>query len=429
MINLSKTSPVLSGILSLWGLTVLTYLIKTIPMRIWKFIKTQFTTTLEFDNAQGWAHKEIFYACLDWFHENKGNLKMSRVYSLYTNDKWNNVTEKNELNTILAPGYGLHIFLYQRKLLFMELASLESSGSELQKRQIKITCIGRSKKPLESFVENFIPEEKDNRIFIYRLDSHGSWLKQTTVRKRSLKSIAIDQSLLDSILLEIKYFHDNEEWFMQKGLPYKLTYILHGIPGTGKTSLIKAISSHYNKNLCILNTNYCTDDGLQNALSTVPVNSIVVMEDFDSEVATNERVLPQKKITEDKVDNGAPALEANTVNYNPVFNMSALTLSGILNGLDGIQSLHDVVIFLTTNHLEIVDQALYREGRVDRIIELKKVPAEAVKRYVHYIFPEYDISNVQFNDILGCKLNSALLSCKKDAKVFINKILGIDKKE
>ncbi len=87
--------------------------------------------------------------------------------------------------------------------------------------------------------------------------------------------------------------------------------------------------------------------------------------------------------------------------------------------MDGIQSLHNVIIFLTTNYLDQVDPALYRKGRVDHIIELDKTPAKYVKEYSEYIFPEYNFSEYDFRDVLGCELNSALLISKGNPEIYL----------
>lgn len=44
-----------------------------------------------------------------------------------------------------------------------------------------------------------------------------------------------------------------------------------------------------------------------------------------------------------------------------------LTLSGILNTLDGIVSLDNKIIILTTNCIKNIDSALLRSGRVDKL--------------------------------------------------------------
>lgn len=412
--ELGTTSPIIAGVISLWGLTVITFMIKTIPSQIFTKIKSQAITSLEFDNAQGYHHQKIYYACMQWMYESKRFLKFSRVLSIYTYEGWDSALNRDIEKVTLGPGYGTHWFVYKRKIMWMVLSPIESSGSELQKRSISIKYLGRNKEILNDFIIEFSPKEQKNEIYSYHYND--GWRKNSPIKKRPLESLALDPVIKQGLLDDIKHFNSNEDWFLDKGLPYKLTYILHGIPGTGKTSTIKTLASHYDKNLCILNINYVTDASFQRALSQTPPNSFVVIEDFDSTKATRNRG-PIRKMED------VPHNEGETSKPEE-YDFTFMTLSGLLNGLDGIENIHNVIIFLTTNHLEKVDPALYRKGRVDKIIELEKVPVDSVRKYSEYIFPEYDFSSVKFTDTIGCNLNNALLGSKDDPEKYIDLLIG-----
>jgi len=397
---LSSGNPVISGVISLWGLTVITYLLRTVPTTIYTFIKSQFISSLEFNNAQGYDHEKVYYACMAWFNNNKQFLKFSRVLSLYVNCKYDEDKRRDIISISLGPGYGTHIFFYKRKLLWMKLERLESSGSEREKRSITLQCLGRDKSIFEKFINEFKPEEPKDTIYTYSYYDK-CWNKDSAIIKRPLESVAIDSVIKNKLLNEIDFFNIKESWFISIGLPYKQTYILHGIAGTGKTSLVKALASNYDKNLCIININEMSDASFKDALIKAPNGAMIAIEDFDSSTATKNRI-------------------AKVESEGEFF--SFLSLSGILNGLDGINSLHDVIIFLTTNHLEKLDTAITRKGRVDHIIELKLVPSIEVKAYSEYIFPEYDFSSYRFEDSLGCNLNSALLSSQTDPKLYLKNL-------
>jgi chaperone BCS1 len=401
--ELASTSPILAGVISLWGLTVITFLIRTIPAKIFSKIKTQLITSLEFDNAQGYYHQKIYYSCMQWLSENKGFLRFSRFLSIYTYEGWDDDLKREIESVILGPGYGTHWFIYKGKIMWMVLSAIESSGSELQKRSILLKYFGRNKSILDSFIKEFAPKEKKNEIFSYHYND--SWRKNAPMKKRPIESLALDYEIKQRLLNDIKHFNSNEDWFVSKGLPYKLTYILHGIPGTGKTSTIKTLASYYDKNLCILNIGSVSDTSFQRALSQTPPNSFVVIEDFDSTKAARKR---RTERSEDSNGDKHPLSKIEECDF------TFTTLSGLLNGLDGIENIHNVIIFLTTNHLDKIDPALYRKGRVDHIIEFRDIPAVAVKEYSEYIFPEYSFDGIIFTDTIGCNLNSALLGSKGD---------------
>ena len=294
----------------------------------------------------------------------------------------------------------------------MDLSPLDSGGSESQKRAVKIKCLGRNKKIFEEFVEEFKPKIEDDKLHMYIFNS-SYWTPESLIRHRPLESIALIPEIKDRVINEIKYFDTKEDWFIKRGLAYKLTFLLHGEPGTGKTSFVRVLASYFKKNICVININSLSDDSFHTALTKAPTNSIIIIEDFDSSDASSIRYKKEipKEPSNEIVENQNPS--------HLKMDLSGLSLTGILNGLDGIQSLHNVIIFLTTNYLEKVDPALYRKGRVDHIIKLDKTPAKYVKEYSEYIFPKYDFSQFQFKDTLGCELNSALLTSQNDPKIYL----------
>lgn len=416
--ELSKESPLIAGLISLWGLTVITFLFKAVPQNVINFIKRQMTSSLEIDNAQGWYHNQVYHACMEWFNKNKSCLKLSRTLSLYTGAIYDVEVDKEYPAPVLGPGYGMHIFKYKNRIMWMKLYKEESSGSEKQKRSLVLSCFGRDKSIFDSFLKDFSPRNTVHDIFFYYLEEL-KWQQKNKVIKRSMSSIAMDARLKDKIVSDIEHFKHKKDWFISSGLPYKLTYLLHGAPGTGKTSMIKAIASHFEKNICCLNINGVTDNALQSALASVPANSIVLIEDFDSSNSTRSRSAskPVKKLNKPEGEGGVEDLLEG-------MGMTFTSLTGVLNALDGVNSLHNVIIFMTTNHLESIDPAMYRKGRVDYIIEIGEAPSEAVREYVCKVFPDYDFSDVKFKDTLGCSLNAALLASKGDPVLFLE-TLGV----
>jgi chaperone BCS1 len=74
------------------------------------------------------------------------------------------------------------------------------------------------------------------------------------------------------------------------GIPYRRGYLLHGPPGSGKTSFIQALAGSLSYDICVLNLSErgLTDDKLFHLLSNVPERSFILMEDVDA--AFNKRV-------------------------------------------------------------------------------------------------------------------------------------------
>ncbi|KAF8637345.1 hypothetical protein AX17_002845 [Amanita inopinata Kibby_2008] len=161
-------------------------------------------------------------------------------------------------------------------------------------------------------------------------------------RKRPLRSVVLAPGVGEKIEQDVKSFLERRQWYADRGIPYRRGYLLHGPPGSGKTSFIQALAGSLSYDICLLNLaeRGLTDDKLNHLLSNAPERSFILIEDVDA--AFNKRV----QTSEDGYQ-------------------SSVTFSGFLNALDGVASGEERIIFMTTNHLERLDPALIRPGRVD----------------------------------------------------------------
>ncbi|KAL6298207.1 BCS1 N terminal-domain-containing protein [Sparassis latifolia] len=176
-------------------------------------------------------------------------------------------------------------------------------------------------------------------------------------RKRPLKSVVLAEGASERIEEDVKAFLRRRQWYVDRGIPYRRGYLLHGPPGSGKSSFIQALAGSLSYDLCLLNLSErgLADDKLIHLLSNTPERSFVLIEDVDA--AFNKRV----QTSEDGYQ-------------------SSVTFSGFLNALDGVASGEERVIFLTTNHPERLDPALVRPGRVDLSVLLDDATPEQARR-------------------------------------------------
>lgn len=160
--------------------------------------------------------------------------------------------------------------------------------------------------------------------------------------RRPMGSVVLADGVTERIEADLKGFIARRKWYAERGIPYRRGYMLHGPPGSGKTSFIQSLAGSLGYDICLLNLveRGLSDDKLHHLLGLVPERCIVLLEDVDS--AFNKRV----KTEADGFQNG-------------------VTFSGLLNALDGVTSSEERIIFMTTNHLERLDPALIRPGRVD----------------------------------------------------------------
>lgn len=373
----------IAGGLTVWALGTASYLLKDIPSKILKLGKMSMTTTMTFNNG-GWRQEEVFHGFMKWVEP---KIIYSRTASIASSDN----------GDTLGVGFGTHYFKFKGKYFMLSKQTLESSGSERQKEQVFITVLGRSKKPFWDILGELDPtEDKAIKLNIYTHDAIEGWHRNSSIPKRSLDSIALNKQIKDRLVGQITHFKEQRDWYIKSGIAHKISYIFHGVPGTGKTSLIKALASHFNMDICTLNMNSLSDAKLQDAINKVPTNSFLVFEDFDSAKAT--------EIRKEKKDKPGK-----------------LSTTGILNAFDGLVPLDNVILVLTTNHLEHIDPAIYRKGRVDFIENIPPADAESVRLWVSHVFPGLDTSSIT-SDILGCRLNEALLVSKGDGSKFLEEL-------
>jgi hypothetical protein len=434
----------IAGAVSLWGLGLVTWVFRKIPMKLISKIHGQLTTTLTFDNTElGWA-RENYASFMEWFMQNKW-AKYSRQLALQTYgaqffDRHNGHGSRNAAD--VAIGDGNHFFFFKRRLFLMHRRTMEKQGRDNIVYVVTLTMFGRNKAIMQDLVDVFCHKFPENKLKLMRFKSNY-WADYAMLDRRELKTVIVEKALKQSLVKAIEDFQMSEAWYTERGLPWKKTFVLHGVPGTGKTSLIKALASHFNLNVCRLNLNALNDEMLEEALANIPSRSILAIEDFDSAKATRRRSAMKsddsaKYALAVKYDSsGKPNLE-NTINsikglgaddapVNPMAklleDMDGLTLSGILNALDGIASLHGTLIFLTTNTLDDIDPAVIRKGRVDHVFEIKPLTHSEVLDYIELMFPGRSSEPAAcFSSILGCDLQALYFEHHDNFDQFIDAI-------
>ena len=422
--EISKANPVVASVLSVGVGGALLMVLKQLPGKLVKLLGNQCRTTLTMTNA-GWdGGREQFKSFMRWYIAHSWS-SFSRSFSLETQYQYRGDPLVN-----LGAGFGTHFFWYKKRLFWFEKIGLDSSGSDLEKYQIKISGLTRNRKLFESLIEEFRYRPDGNTISVSNWAGEG-WGEPQAITKRALNTVVMNEAIRGEIMRDIERFIKGREWYEERGLPYKLTMLLHGKPGTGKTSLIKALASHYNRNVYCLNLSVLSDTSLVKAMASVPTGSIILIEDFDTNSTVKRRQslapvavpAPQPKDAGQDIGQSVATLQPAQEKEEEMFSM--LTLSGLLNALDGIVPLDGTMIFLTTNHIDNLDPALIRNGRVDKRIEIPYLTDSEVRQYTQLMFPEFsDPDNKRFFDIAGCDLMALFSEHRDDAEAFYYSIPG-----
>lgn len=212
--------------------------------------------------------------------------------------------------------------------------------------------------------------------FIY-VNKDGKWDPHVSNNKRSIDTIILKNNLTDVIKNDIKNFLDDENWYNERDIPYTRGYLFYGLPGCGKTSMIKALSKYCKRHIhYLMLNNIKSDDELIELLKSIDYKStILVIEDIDCMTNIihsrqnrdkNEDLVDIKK----ELDELKTLINNNSEHDDTKKNNSKnnVTLSGLLNAIDGIFNNYGRILIMTTNHPEILDKALIRPGRIDKKI-------------------------------------------------------------
>jgi len=167
-------------------------------------------------------------------------------------------------------------------------------------------------------------------------------------RKRPLGSVVLDEGVKEGIVDDVKDFLGRQSWYVDRGIPYRRGYLLYGPPGSGKTSFIQALAGELDYSVAMINLSEVgvTDDHLAYLLTKLPKRSILLLEDADAAFVNRRQ----------RESDG--------------YSGATVTFSGLLNALDGLAAGEERIAFLTTNHIDRMDPALIRPGRVDMMVRI-----------------------------------------------------------
>ncbi|KAK2661444.1 hypothetical protein Ddye_000018 [Dipteronia dyeriana] len=193
-------------------------------------------------------------------------------------------------------------------------------------------------------------------------------------------TLAMESKKKEEIMNDLKKFSEAKEYYAKIGKSWKRGYLLFGPPGTGKSTMIAAMANFLNYDVYDIElTIVKSNRELKSLLINTSSKSLIVVEDIDCSLnLTGQR--------QSKSDSE--------------YKSSEVTLSGLLNFVDGLWSASagERIVVFTTNHVDKLDPALIRSGRMDKHIEMSYCCFEAfkvlAKNYLdidsHELFAEID---------------------------------------
>jgi ATP-dependent 26S proteasome regulatory subunit len=298
-----------------------------------------------------------------------------------------------EYDLHLKSSYGSYSIIFNNEIIDIDYNisdQIVGTRNNAQKYEtLKISS--KFKKTLLDFVEESRkyciipkPEPLVKYISIKQYDVQlNKWNQLSQLKKRSISSVFLDKDQVDNLKNDIDKFLDSEEIYDLYGIPYKRNYLLYGIPGTGKTSLIFSIASELNMGVSIFSFVPGIDDTIfMKCINSIPSNSILLLEDIDGVFINRER------------------------DYN---NKSMISFSGILNTLDGMGRKDKLITFMTTNFKEQLDDALIRPGRIDYKLEFTYATQYQISKMFDLFIKNDENKNKFLNHVKNKKITTCIL--------------------
>ncbi|KAJ7166819.1 P-loop containing nucleoside triphosphate hydrolase protein [Mycena filopes] len=247
---------------------------------------------------------------------------------------------------------------------------------------LKICVFARSHRVLNELMLEAKKEYKaaePSSVRIYAAtSSNDDWTRVASRPKRKIDSVILDPGVANLLVDDARDFLGSKAWYGARGIPFRRGYLLYGAPGSGKTSIITSIAGVLDLDVYIvsLSRTGLDDSKLSSLISELPEQCIAIMEDIDAALVHNlNRDAPEND--DDKTGAAAPTPPP-----------SRLSLSGLLNALDGVAAQEGRILFATTNKYHALDAALCRPGRMDVHVEFKLASRyQAEKMFCSFYIP------------------------------------------
>jgi len=317
----------------------------------------------------------------------------------------------------------VQVKVYSKKLKVPKLVELVK---QWEKEYEEFNQLGQG---LRYFVFNPPPQDKQSNSGL-----PTNYTEFSFESGKTFKNIFFPEK--EKLIKKINFFLENESWYLQHGTPYMFGLLLHGEPGCGKTSTIKAIANMTQRHIVSVPLkNVKTISDLYNALyggkinkTSIPMKKrLYVLEDIDCAGLDD---IMKKRVPKDHAEPQKPAAKDSNENNETkqpepkVEEKSEIKLSDLLEAFDGVLEMNGRMMVMTTNHLEKLDPALIRPGRVNLSLEFKRCNKQAIGEFFETFFPNIplDMEHVQDGVWTPAEVAQICINHQDDVELAIKKI-------
>lgn len=250
---------------------------------------------------------------------------------------------------------------------------------------------------LETFVQTVEKAKRieDNTATVFSVNSKSTdvgkpysvWISRSRP-SRPMETINLDKKMKSELVGDFETFigPGRAKWYLDKGIPYYRGYLFTGPAGTGKSSTAFALACLQDKSLYTLSLKEVCNEGQLRYLFSVPrKGDVLLLEDINTAGIRREHM--------EEVDLERIRHEYSR-RYTEIRETQGVTLASLLNAIDTARK-DGVILVMTTNHPEKLDDALIRAGRIDRTFHFGNITQEVAKRMFERLYKEHDKTTIE----------------------------------
>lgn len=278
--------------------------------------------------------------------------KSKHLKSLYYKTYWDHSLAENDSKVMFSSGIIFFKYINSLFIVIKQNQKITNSVFPTKNNKHFFYIFTRKKDKLLELID-YVEQNYGSNYIKYYFNNNGELAIGGKIINKTFDNTYLEDGMRETLENDLDKFARNKAIYNKLGIRYKRTYLFYGPPGTGKSSLGLAIANYTRRDVVSINMSKdMSDSDLIKIISSRPKKAIILFEDIDALFNNLDRENEKEK--KDKTN---------------------ITLSVILNILDGIYTPDDVLFVITTNEIDKLDDAIKRKGRTDILLEVTKPSA------------------------------------------------------